>query len=73
MVGLIICTVLGYCALIYSVKNAYKSCFLGHKGLILLSKSTQLHALHCQVCTNYTESALSYMLGVCMVWNIIFP
>ena len=38
MVGLIICTVLGYCALIYSVKNACKSCFLGRKRLILLSE-----------------------------------
>ena len=57
MVGLIICMVLGYCALIYSVKNACKSCFLGHERLILLSESIKLRALYRQVHTNYTGSA----------------
>ena len=69
MVGLIICMVLGYCALIYSVKNACKNYFLVQEKLILWSESTKLHVLHCQVCTNYTGSAQSYMLGMCVVWD----
>ena len=69
MVGLIICTVLGYYALIYSVKNACKSCFYCREKLILSSESTKFRALHRPVRTNYTGSVRSYVLGVCAAWN----